>query len=771
MGCRRMHVRRKELFIRVCYLFATVPSLCLEGAPATTQSRSTELGTPPTHGDGVCVSAVRLSVIDSGTLLCPYVRLAHSDRPDGCFSRVGDRTRPPDERARQHRVSDDAQMVAAFAKVSSPLEEYGPTTQVTTKPNEPSAAGSPGRTAGVPSGQGASTTIGSPGKTTAAMRQGAMLDQARRLLRDGKKSEAMALALEVVKNAESEAILTEADKVLAVDADRLPRLRRWSWAIAEPILRWLTAMLLVVLIVAVAILLLRISRRVCVSRWPHERYWIAGFIDRTELGLQDYVWEQLRRCNTQSSEGVTAGLLFLERVVVLAPSVEFREDSAGVDLAQIVESLPSVGGVELSRLAKSSGFIKTWWYRPIPSLSGSAFIADECVHVRLTKQQDGDRVSVFATEQIAGNRLEAARSAAQEVSFKMYYMLTRECLPPEAETANKLRDGVEALSRYISARSSEDLKKAVGLLMEARCENPTSMKAHLYEGIALDLSEKHDEAIEHFGFVREQSADAQLKQKALYNEAVSHFRKYVLEEFDEAASLFREIVGNSDVPSADNTPIQALAWAGIANTKAHRLMFWGETRNSQPVQTDSEILEQKKSRVRLVQKCIAQVQAIVRRLRKVNTRGNSWDDLARQQLEWAIENASGNMYLNAAKDFLCPPRLEPDWGERRQQQYLEKAVKHFHKCELLLPPGVETLTNLATASLYQGKRAAAREYARRAIALNPDYEYAYYRLAQAWKDDACREKVVETLRSFGKTPRISGFQKLFHEFYVEPKTE
>ncbi len=611
-----------------------------------------------------------------------------------------------------------------------------------------------------------------PGTITTAMRQAVILDQARRLLREGKKSEAGALALEVVKTAESEVILTDANSILASDADWLPRFGRWCWSIAEPVLRGLSAVLVISLILLFAILILRKARSARASGWAQKRYLIAGFADRTELSLEEYVWEQLHRWNTRGSEGVTVGLLFLERVLVPTPSMEFREDSGEVDLAHIVESLPTVGGVELSRLAKAYSSIKTWWYQPVPSVSGLAFVADDCVHVRLTRQHNKDRVSVFATAPIAGNRLKAGQLAAQEVSYKMYYMLAKRCSPLEAESAGKLKAGIEALGRYVSARSAAELTNAISLLTEARCEDPTSMEAHLYEGIALDLSEKHDEAIEHFGFVRERSQDDKLLQeKALYNEAVSRFRKYRPHELDQAAELFRQIVAGSDKPSPASTPIQALAWAGIANATAHKLIFWNRTDGLTPAPTDAEILKQKESRVTAVEKWIAEVEALVTELRKVDTHPAPWDGLARQQLEWAIENASGNTCLNAAKDFLSPPRLEPVWGKQRQEDYLKEAIRHFHRCELLLPPGVETLTNLATAFLYQGDCAAAREYSRRAIAMNPNYEYAYFRLAQAWRDDARRDKVVETLRSFGRSPTISDFQKLFHEFYVEPKTE
>ncbi len=92
---------------------------------------------------------------------------------------------------------------------------------------------------------------------------------------------------------------------------------------------------------------------------------------------------------------------------------------------------------------------------------------------------------------------------------------------------------------------------------------------------------------------------------------------------------------------------------------------------------------------------------------------------------------------------------------------------------MLLPAGVETLSNIGTLYLVRGDAdlPLARQYLQRAIVLNPHYEYAYYRLAQSWEKQQWRERVIETLKSWPLPPQIPSFRRMFTEYFVEPKLE
>jgi len=76
---------------------------------------------------------------------------------------------------------------------------------------------------------------------------------------------------------------------------------------------------------------------------------------------------------------------------------------------------------------------------------------------------------------------------------------------------------------------------------------------------------------------------------------------------------------------------------------------------------------------------------------------------------------------------------------------------------------------LATVLLNLTRTGDARAYVERAIDLNPDYEYAYYRLAQCWEKEGRKEKVVEVLKSFAKVriARIPEFQELYRTYSME----
>ena len=133
-------------------------------------------------------------------------------------------------------------------------------------------------------------------------------------------------------------------------------------------------------------------------------------------------------------------------------------------------------------------------------------------------------------------------------------------------------------------------------------------------------------------------------------------------------------------------------------------------------------------------------------LENVYTNANdseAWDPLSRRQLKWAIQNARGNAYLNCAREFCKPLETESKEEAEFRGDLLRKALSCFQECEVLLPAGVETLTNLATTLLTVSKREEARSYCERAITLNPNYEYAYYRLAQSWNDDNRKDETIK----------------------------
>jgi tetratricopeptide (TPR) repeat protein len=332
------------------------------------------------------------------------------------------------------------------------------------------------------------------------------------------------------------------------------------------------------------------------------------------------------------------------------------------------------------------------------------------------------------------------------------------------------------LRRYVAGEGASVLQQALKKFGAVTGAQPKSLDARLYEGITLDLLERHDEAIVRFRYVAD-STDPEnaLYSKALYNLAVAHMRKYRPSDLQEAARIFQQVAESN--PDFLKQPIGGLAAAGKANAIAHYPIFWQPLIFGRKAHDDAERMEWKGLELRKeggpqVTTWGEEVLEIAERLRldlpkiKVGD-GYSWDETAKRQLEWAIANAIGNAQLNVATGFLEPPR-PPDLGdlEQEQKQLLHRALDEFQKCEMLISPGVETLTNIATVLLFLGRYGDARVYATRAIELNPDYEYAYFRLGQSWDRETRPDKAKKTLEDYKRSVRIPQFKALFQKYNV-----
>ncbi len=525
-------------------------------------------------------------------------------------------------------------------------------------------------------------------------------------------------------------------------------------------------------------------------RAPLARAW--RITDSTNQDIETLVLGALAKLRSAPvAPRVSAGLLNLE-VLSLPPSASpwlpeapFQLPIAPppMDVLGAVEKLQlKVGSIEIGALARLLRELSKWFNAKRPAISGLAYAPRAGrVTVRLTRYAaEGNIVTVSATS--AGSaEVEAARDAAEKAAYKMYYLLAMPTWSDkDAEAAATLSDGLNLLKRYLTG-DKDSLQPALRAFQTFRNAQPDLLEAFLYEGIALDLLERHEEALARFTYVSgSPQATPGQRDKALYNQGVAHMRKYRPAELQQAAALFAQVATpNPDIPQQ---PIQALAKAGQANAVAHYPIFWQRLLFSRNARDDTERTEWKRqecSRIEgpRVQEWVQQVEEIAQLLRNalpqiVPGENSPWDAGAKRQLEWAISNAVGNVYLNVATGFLQPPWPAgvPDPLPRRNQ-LLEQALAEFQRCEMLLPPGVETLTNNATALLFLERYADARDYALRAITLNPSYEYAYFRLAHCWDRENRPDQAKKALEDYGKanggrTVRIPEFKDLFLKYNV-----
>jgi tetratricopeptide (TPR) repeat protein len=604
-------------------------------------------------------------------------------------------------------------------------------------------------------------------------RQDVHLREARYLLSEGKFDQALALMQKVIIETNDPQLIKEAKDELVKAHPGWKGLPNNVYKHIYVVAEWTLNLISGILIVIVLYILLRLMR--WIWAYCHRHKWmIIGIANSTGLGVGELVIASLRSWSVGKPAPVSAGLLKLETLrLPAAPTFAFSE--VEFDPTAALESLHlQIGGLDLGAIAKAMMAIRRWMNATRPQIQGSAITSEGQLIVRLTRRSANGKTDTLTGSCKIAQGIDAASIAAEEVSFKMYYLIAnKEFTLSKAAATEKLRQGLRQLQQYISGRNPKELQTAYATFRSVHNEDPTIDEVYLYEGITLDLMERHDEAINRFHYLAENTS-GELQQKALYNKAISQFRKYIPEELKNAIALLTTLVGENPNPGElAKSPIKAMAWAAKANAIAHRPIFWQQLLfEGNKSRRESEICQRKDEVKEKVKEWISQVEMITEELERVHKRVMSdkgvWDDMAGRQLLWAIQNARGNAFMNYAISFLSPPHLDESQELKQQKEYLEKAYSVFQHCEVLLPPGVETLTNLATVLLFLSRTTDARSYAQLAIDLNPDYEYAYFRCAQSWEKENRKDKVVEVLKSFAKlkTPRIPEFVELYRNYAV-----
>lgn len=646
------------------------------------------------------------------------------------------------------------------------------------------------------------------------------LDEAELLLKRGKDDEAAKIAIAVLSETTDESQVTRAKSILEQTQPGPYSLLRTSWQRFFVILGWAMDLLLVIVALIIIYYLLLIPIRKIRTIW--KRYdkrqsfdlvrdrkkklkseyhlfweavkyvwetrkdrpkWLVNAIsDTSNLGVAEAVTDQLSRWSEQRVP-VSAGLLRLETLQVpTVPQLELPR--VDVDLAPALEAINlTVGAVSLSSVAKALTPIRNWLNAKRLWIKGSVAVVDSQVIVSLTRRNADDKTNTVT----ASTDKTKSKDAAEAASYKMYYLIaTKGALVSNAESSNKLREGLKLLGQYISGQGTQEaaeqriqqLRAAYEAFRNVRNEDPSLNEAYLYEGIALDLLENHDEALRRFQYLTQSTNIKQtLKDKASYNEAVSLFRKYRPDDLKKAIEILGRLIElpgdwETNLDYLAKSPFKALAFAAKANAVAHKPIFWQQLTFGDFVNDEDKVRGRKQEKQAEVNGWVEEVEKITGHLKDVLKKAQPdnevWDDFTRQQLDWAIENAFGNIHLNYAKSFLAMPNLEQN-DVKSYNEHLQKAYTAFQDCEMILPPGVETLTNLGTVLIDLQRYDEARAYLRRANELNPNYEYAYYRMAQSWDQKGRVDEVVKILRSFARdrTPRISGFDKLYQKYAVE----
>ncbi len=503
--------------------------------------------------------------------------------------------------------------------------------------------------------------------------------------------------------------------------------------------------------------------------------WRLGAIqepDGSRIG--DLVIARMLRLASQRPDRVplSFGLLSLQKGAVSLRSLGLVLEQP-VTLDSAFKSVDfKVGEVDVGKLAAVAGALRGWFFAKTPVVSGSVTVGKDAaaeVTVFLTAVDPRGAIlrmkkrSLAVSESGSG----AAQQAADSAAFQMYYLLANPDASESTPVAEScIQKGLRLLEDYGALNDSNALVAALHQFVAARQSPDAPRTATLFEGIALDLLEQHDDAVARFRQVARDVPSGSLHEIALYNEATAFLRQYRPESLVKAENLFSALAA---APlDAGTAPVRALALAGKATAVAHYPIFWQPILHKAKAQDDDELTKWKGAdweKVRGWEKEVEEISRVLLQYADSPERLQAgWDVTEIDQLNWAAENALGNVYLNIAANFLIaplPPELQSNVDRVRvlqtALQYFQASLKHGY-------PGVETLSNLGTTLFYLKRYPEARGYLEQAVTLNPKYEYAFYRLAQTWEAETNQEQVIATIRSFKGSIRISHFRDLYQAY-------
>jgi tetratricopeptide (TPR) repeat protein len=367
--------------------------------------------------------------------------------------------------------------------------------------------------------------------------------------------------------------------------------------------------------------------------------------------------------------------------------------------------------------------------------------------------------AAWASDELAAQEIERMAAA---MALRTNYLLGDESSSANAAARAALHEGLERLAAYASGGGASALSQAITAFSQTRRLDPTDGEALLYEGIAHELLEEHDIAQALFRQA-ETSSNQATAAMARFNRAISDLRRYTPSDIEAAANELKAIrTGKS------SSDLKAFASAAEAGAIAHKFIFWPQfdpkgdgdfSKWQEPARTE------KTTRLQGWSTEISRLLAEAEKALKVAPFNN--DVEAATQLRWMINNARGNHELNRAAKAAAAYGLT----DVQRKETLEDALKAFRQCEVLLPAGVETLTNITTTLMELGRFDEAIPYARRARTVNPSYEYAYYREAQAeqrrGQTDAAKA-VLEQAKEQLSSIKIPGFRALFETLGVNP---
>jgi tetratricopeptide (TPR) repeat protein len=493
---------------------------------------------------------------------------------------------------------------------------------------------------------------------------------------------------------------------------------RFSQVVVENVPTILLILILILLAWGIFAIMRWRRRNAATPTWK-----FRDFQDSTGLGIADDVAQALGGPARGNEEPRSAGLVNVPGLnLPMAPvDTSIRLE---VKWSDVLSDGPTIQGVSSKWVGQLLDAMSAAFAPRSPTISGWAKAEQDRIQLRLTALQQDHRLRTVFVESVSKSR-EELMIAIEEAAMSMNYLLAE---PPGGRSvadALRLRKGVVDLNKYIRDQEFESLNDAIRQFEQVRRASPEDFDAALYEGLARELHEEHERAFTLFDQVRRLATDATLRSRAAYNAAVAQLRRYTPGSLRDADAILRALFADADTPSA----IKLFASATLANTIAHMPIFWRTFAGPRPGGGQPLVDWQQAARTRMH----AWLREVARTLHPLeqNAAAINLPAKEKRQLLWLVENARGNMIFNIAFKFLTDPDCGVVLTPVQIDNRYAAAERHFRRCEQLQPGGVETYTNLASVMFARGQYEDAIRYARQARALNPHYEYAYFREAQA----------------------------------------
>jgi tetratricopeptide (TPR) repeat protein len=589
-----------------------------------------------------------------------------------------------------------------------------------------------------------------------------VLEGAKKLAEEGQYERAESVAIPLLSNKETAVCAAEVITNVAQkrDANRLNDSISDALDSATSIAKWLLVLAPIALVGFVLRICSFLRRRRKTTPWKI-RHIAPGSDDGVVAAWRCAVEDQTASTHT------APGLLSLGSVPVPRTLIVTGNNLA--NFASILEGAPEIGGVSgswMGRLTMNLAHLCQSARRTV-SVSVTASERSFLMRVNLTDAENRfSSVAVSRSWEATNNSAEEIRDMAGEMAIRTAYLMAGEVIDGRHDARIKLQEGLVRLNDFVMRHESAALDLAARAFEETRRIDPADLDAAMLEGIVRELQQQPERAASLFQFVIERSElGSPIHGRARYNLAISYLRQYKVAPLQKAETLLNALLTDSNVTSPD---LKAFARAALANVIAHKLIFWYEIDPSGQPDFTKWSGEQRGRKISQLQEWATRFSAqLDEATAALSGKDFQTDSPARTQLQWLIENAKGNFALNQANRAAAPFELD---SEEQKRKLLENALAAFRRCEALIPAGVETLTNIATALLALGRPSEAISYTKQARTLNPRYEYAYYREAKALlhrnERDACKVLLDNADTLLGSIA-IPSFKEIFKELGVQ----